>query len=577
MNEFNIKNGFKSNGDSTVSGKLTTQKLTITSGATNGYVLTSDASGNATWQLGGTNLSSIIFVSKNGNDATAIKGDMHKPYANLYAAKAVAIPGDTIYVLPGVWVYDNRDSAGNPYNGQTQTLINLWKNGVSWYFSPGSKIIHYNQTVTGQDMNLFQPSGSTYETCTVKGYLEYEGYSTGVDTFNGYTNFFNAQEIVGTGGAGYDFNCEVKSVITSPSTIQGARDNIVSTNATVYIKADYMAQIYIGGQTGSGTCLSFRGSGLLDMIYDVKRLAHNCYYGIICRNFQAKSKLVCNVQHWDASKSNYGGNQPAIKIQGDYCLNKTINIGAMYYKYRIVENLQGSDILNLNGDLFDVDETQNGTLLQYWNSGASTLNYTGNISMYSSGRAVTYTSVSGHKINISGNIVLNNPSTPYTAAIFYSDNGTTDFSGAIYGNNAGNVAMVRNGSVNINNSFIKSTVSGSRLVDNTNTAASIFRLNNSYVELKSDTTPLINSPYMTQFINNSTIINVGTGNTISNSVSTGNLQILNSTVISKYSGATSINYLGASTNVISSNTTVNTNYGITNLKGNITILTDMIY
>jgi hypothetical protein len=55
--EFNIKNGFKSNGDSTVSGRLTTQKLTITSGATNGYVLTSDASGNASWQAQSLNYS----------------------------------------------------------------------------------------------------------------------------------------------------------------------------------------------------------------------------------------------------------------------------------------------------------------------------------------------------------------------------------------------------------------------------------------------------------------------------------------------------------------------------------------
>jgi len=61
-NEFNIKNGFKSNGNSTVSGKLTTQKLTITSGATNGYVLTSDASGNAVWQAA----SSVNIYNSNG-------------------------------------------------------------------------------------------------------------------------------------------------------------------------------------------------------------------------------------------------------------------------------------------------------------------------------------------------------------------------------------------------------------------------------------------------------------------------------------------------------------------------------
>jgi hypothetical protein len=59
-NEFNIKNGFISNGDSIVNGLLTSQKLQITSGATNGYVLTSDSIGNSTWQP-----STITTVSAN--------------------------------------------------------------------------------------------------------------------------------------------------------------------------------------------------------------------------------------------------------------------------------------------------------------------------------------------------------------------------------------------------------------------------------------------------------------------------------------------------------------------------------
>jgi hypothetical protein len=79
------------------------------------------------------------------------------------------------------------------------------------------------------------------------------------------------------------------------------------------------------------------------------------------------------------------------------------------------------------------------------------------------------------------------------------------------------------------------------------------------------------------FINNSTVINLGTGSTMAyNTTNNGDLQILNSTLISSYSGATSIAYTGATT-VISSNSTVNTNFDITDLKGNITTLTDLIY
>ena len=50
-NEFIVKNGLILNGDGVINGRLTTEKLTITSGATNGYVLTSDSIGNTSWQV----------------------------------------------------------------------------------------------------------------------------------------------------------------------------------------------------------------------------------------------------------------------------------------------------------------------------------------------------------------------------------------------------------------------------------------------------------------------------------------------------------------------------------------------
>ena len=81
-NEFNIKNGFISANDSVVNGKLTTQNLRIVSGATSGYVLTSDASGNAIWQptsgsfTGGTVTGSTIFT--NGLTANTISATTYQ-------------------------------------------------------------------------------------------------------------------------------------------------------------------------------------------------------------------------------------------------------------------------------------------------------------------------------------------------------------------------------------------------------------------------------------------------------------------------------------------------------------------
>jgi hypothetical protein len=82
-------------------------------------------------------LGQILFVSITGDDSTAVKGDIHKPYRNIYAAKSGATTGDTVYVFPGTWTYDNTNSVSNPYNGNIETQVNLWKDGVNYYFSPG--------------------------------------------------------------------------------------------------------------------------------------------------------------------------------------------------------------------------------------------------------------------------------------------------------------------------------------------------------------------------------------------------------------------------------------------------------
>jgi hypothetical protein len=101
-----------------------------------------------------TDLGNVLFVSENGNDLTAQKGDLHKPWQNIYAAKSAATSGDTIYVFPGTWIYDNRNSAGNPFNGQINTRVNLWKNGITYYFSSGSKIVFYNLAFNNKNLPI---------------------------------------------------------------------------------------------------------------------------------------------------------------------------------------------------------------------------------------------------------------------------------------------------------------------------------------------------------------------------------------------------------------------------------------
>jgi hypothetical protein len=139
--EFNIKNGFKSNGDSTVSGKLTTQKLTITSGATNGYVLTSDSSGNAVW--GAPSSSSGVFGIANTSG-------VYTYYATLTIAMSAATSGQTIEMFADVTETGAvsvilKNGVNINGNGHTYTLNNTGTN---------SCLIDNGVAVTSSILNL---------------------------------------------------------------------------------------------------------------------------------------------------------------------------------------------------------------------------------------------------------------------------------------------------------------------------------------------------------------------------------------------------------------------------------------
>ena len=208
-----------------------------------------------------SDLGQILFVSITGDDSTAIKGDIHKPYRNIYTAKSGATTGDTIYVFPGTWTYDNTNSAGNPYNGNIETQVNLWKDGINYYFSPGSKVVFSNQTITGDRMYLFSPMSSSYETCNIYGELEWEGSSIGANSSNGHTHIFYIDENQPLNEA-YSCNMEIKSAISiSSQPINGGSVHTGSTTTYFNLKADTVACDYSQGQSGSGGGIHLWGGG----------------------------------------------------------------------------------------------------------------------------------------------------------------------------------------------------------------------------------------------------------------------------------------------------------------------------
>jgi hypothetical protein len=149
-NEFNIKNGFISANDSVVNGKLTTQNLRIISGATSGYVLTSDASGNAIWQptsgsfTGGTVTGLTIFT--NGLTANTISATT---YQNLpidvfvtggtYSAGTASFTNNTgsTFSITGFSTFQYFISGTSP-SGVTLNIGDRWyndNNGVEYVWN----------------------------------------------------------------------------------------------------------------------------------------------------------------------------------------------------------------------------------------------------------------------------------------------------------------------------------------------------------------------------------------------------------------------------------------------------------
>jgi len=50
-------------------------------------------------------IQNMIFVAKNGNDATAVPGDLKRPYLTIEAAHAASTPNDTVHVFAGKYTF----------------------------------------------------------------------------------------------------------------------------------------------------------------------------------------------------------------------------------------------------------------------------------------------------------------------------------------------------------------------------------------------------------------------------------------------------------------------------------------
>ena len=641
---YNISNGsatFTNNtgGTFTVTGFLTGMTDTYITGGTysSGTTVLTNVTGGtfsiSGYYTGTTNLGNILFVSSYGNDSTGQKGYIDKPYLTLKAARDAASSGDTVYVFPQTFIFDNRDSNSNYWNSRIDD-INLWKNGVSYYFESGCKIIFYNQTVTGNLMYLFRPRGVVFETCSVFGDLQFEQYGTGVNTSNGHMYLFNGSTVNST-DAGYTFYLKLKSInSTSNEALSFIRGTSVNGKATITINADAYTHIYTAGQSGTGSSIFIiaDANNKLEYNQNIRYIFSQTSSSHIFRGdfsnstfnvngdslFAPSADVVFQIRPTSQILSDYINGQGVINvdIKKIYFYGPPQNIGAVLHNYN---SSSIPFIFNLKGDCIEYSNGGNAKTLFFiygTNTANRVINYDGNIytitasgettqSLYSQGRRIAYISGSGSTLNFKGDINYNGSLVTLRETFKTAYNGIINYTGKIRGNFGCPITQCNTGQINISNSTIISDIdsSSSSILSNSYNYINIngglngnfdtgkITISNSYISLKNSNNYIGDGGYINAFINNSTIINSGTNGygikniapynahpitnpPTSSSTPNGKLQLLNTTIITS---GTSINYADATTPVISSNSTTNNSYSINTLYGDISTITEITF
>jgi len=121
----------------------------------------------------------ILYVSINGDDATAVKADPERPWDDPWTALAAASAGDTIHVHPGVYAITETGGGGaievaDFVEGEVDTV--LVKNGITFYFEPGAVID--DQTSFGCQVIAGSYVIFGLTEFAIRGHLEFIGHRT---------------------------------------------------------------------------------------------------------------------------------------------------------------------------------------------------------------------------------------------------------------------------------------------------------------------------------------------------------------------------------------------------------------
>ena len=533
--------------------------------------------------------STQIYVSVSGSDSSNGLSSI-QPLRTLYAAKTAAISGSVVYVMAGEYVFDNTAGA---LNG-TVSQIDLWKNGVTYYFMPGAKIKFINHGNVGTAMALFNATSTTNETCTVLGHLEFEQTGVGPDNSVGHNYFF---KLASDGGG--TFYAQVKSLVSNhTSLVDISKSNTAGTVFTVTIIADEERWSYSAGQTGNGSLYHIAGNGsdsVLRFQSQVKNRTYQYRYDVLSLGWAYQFRDTFSPSTYISIDGDTLINlqKPLTRFRNCIAKNVNININRIYFDRSYATDVSSiitdpfgtsnNYVLNMNADLIDLAENSYSDNIFSISAPNGTINYAGNIFTKSTGGGRTIVNfnnfygakgnASNNRFNMVGNIYLLG-SADNATELFYnvgSSTNTINFTGQIYGQFNYLANINSGGTMNINNSNIESTATyGLMCLHNANTTTSTLRILNSNIKM-ANTSYMSDSRYYNMLIHNSSIINTSTGHTLYNPLNAGTVQLLNSSVYA-HSSSLAINYTSS---IIAGNTIINTVYS-GSLTGSLTTLTQMI-
>jgi hypothetical protein len=456
----------------------------------------------------------IVFVSPNGNDTNT--GSVLDPVQTLEQGKLLANSGDLVYVFPGTYFFDNTLANGTPYNGFPEK-VNLWKNGVTYYFSPGAKVVIWNNT-NQQNLHLFQPLGNTInEKCVVRGYLDFESQQFGVSAANGECGFFKG-DTIGT-DLGFIFDAEVNNLKSTREVIGLARFAASATVAEINIKFNKIEVEYLAtGSISAGTTMNFQENSLSTGVTKINIQGNYLSYK---NNFASANITLIRIStlristelNIDIKKSEQLSDAGWSLYTAQACQSKNINIHTNegYFSRSLMSSLQGSSVTNISGNYYHKPySTDAAYALRCYSSGSDEINFNGNITLSNNNYSLAYTTQINHILNINGNIKYVPNGGVGNIPIFRTDNGTINFTGLLKGELPLTMFYPRNGKIILHNAHVYNTqaVTDYRLMYNDTAVNSSLFINNSKIQINqnSGTADLMFGNRIFLYLQNSQIV-----------------------------------------------------------------------